>query len=94
MAGAVALVAVVSAACVPPGGASSPYHYVLPIAPGPTVGYGGVGSHHDYPAADIFASPGCGTPLVAPIDSRVLELRTVDLYAPPPTTPPTAAVAT
>ena len=78
--GAVALVAVVATACVPPGGASSPYHYVLPIAPGPTVGYGGVGSHHDYPAADIFASSGCGTPLVAPIDSRVLELRTVDLY--------------
>jgi peptidoglycan LD-endopeptidase LytH len=45
-----------------------------------TIGYGGVGSHHDYPAADIFASTGCGTPLVAPIDGRVLELRTVDLY--------------
>jgi peptidoglycan LD-endopeptidase LytH len=78
--GAVALVGIVATACVPPGGTSSPYHYVLPIAPGPTVGYGGVGSHHDYPAADIFASSGCGTPLVAPIDSRVLELRTVDLY--------------
>ena len=77
---AAALVAVAVAACAPPGGTTSPYHYVLPIAPGPTVGYGGVGSHHDYPAADIFASSGCGTPLVAPIDSRVLELRTVDLY--------------
>jgi peptidoglycan LD-endopeptidase LytH len=77
---AAALVALVVSACVPPGGATSPYHYVLPIAPGPTVGYGGVGSHHDYPAADIFASSGCGTPLVAPIDATVLELRTVDLY--------------
>ena len=53
-----------------------------PSTPGVNVGYGGVGSHHDYPAADIFASPGCGTPLVSPVDGRVLEVRTVDLYDP------------
>ena len=41
-----------------------------------------MGSHHDYPAADIFASPGCGTPLVSPVDGRVLEVRTVNLYDP------------
>src|SRR5262245_34858623 len=73
---------VVAAGCVPPGAGSSRYHYMVPVAPGVTIGYGAVGSHHDYPAADIFASTGCGTPLVAPVDGRVLELRTVDLYDP------------
>jgi murein DD-endopeptidase MepM/ murein hydrolase activator NlpD len=69
-------------ACAPPGSGSSPYRYTVPVAPGATVGYGGVGSHHDYPAADIFASSGCGTPLVSPVDGRVLEVRTVNLYDP------------
>jgi murein DD-endopeptidase MepM/ murein hydrolase activator NlpD len=68
------------AACGPPP--TSSHRYVLPVAPGPSVGYGGIGSHHDYPAADIFASSGCGTPLVSPVDGKVLEVRTVNLYDP------------
>jgi len=81
--GLVAIVITLAAtSCAPPGSGSSPYRYTVPVAPGVNVGYGGVGSHHDYPAADIFASPGCGTPLVSPVDGRVLEVRTVNLYDP------------
>jgi peptidoglycan LD-endopeptidase LytH len=82
-AGAAVIVALLGAlACAPPGSGSSPYRYTVPIEPGTSVGYGGVGSHHDYPAADIFASSGCGTPLVSPVDGEVLEVRTVNLYDP------------
>jgi murein DD-endopeptidase MepM/ murein hydrolase activator NlpD len=72
--------ALLLAACAPPGGWTSPYRYALPVAPGTRVSYGAVGSHHDYPAADIFASTGCGTPLVSPADGTVLQVRTIDLY--------------
>jgi len=65
--------------CAPPG-SSSAYHYVLPVQPGTSVGYGPVGSHHDYPAADVFAGSGCGTTLVSPVDGTVLAYRNVDLY--------------
>jgi murein DD-endopeptidase MepM/ murein hydrolase activator NlpD len=71
-----------SAGCAPPGSGSSAYRYVVPVSAGVTVSYGGVGSHHDYPAADIFASSGCGTPLVSPVDGTVLEVRTVNVYDP------------
>ena len=70
------------AGCAPPGSGSSVYRYVVPVSAGVTVSYGGVGSHHDYPAADIFAATGCGTPLVSPVDGTVLEVRTVNLYDP------------
>lgn len=36
--------------------------------------------HHDYPAADIFSPGGCGSPIVAPVDGVVLELRRTDLW--------------
>ena len=76
------VIVLAASASAPPGGGSSGYRYVVPVSAGVTVGYGGVGSHHDYPAADIFAWTGCGTPLVSPVDGRVLEVRTVDLYDP------------
>jgi murein DD-endopeptidase MepM/ murein hydrolase activator NlpD len=75
---AAAVVAAVPA-CAPPGGWTSPYRYVVPIALGAPIGYGGVGSHHDYPAADVFAG-GCGAAVVSPVDGQVVETRTVDLY--------------
>lgn len=78
----VTVIVLAASACAPPGSGSSPYRYTVPVTPGVSVGYGGVGSHHDYPAADIFASPGCGTPLVSPVDGWVLEVRTVNLYDP------------
>jgi murein DD-endopeptidase MepM/ murein hydrolase activator NlpD len=77
---ALAVVTTLAAGCAPPGGWTSPYRYVLPVAPGVAVSYGATGSHHDYPAADLFAATGCGTPLVSPVDGSVLETRTVDLY--------------
>jgi len=77
---ALAALAATLIGCAPPGGWTSPYHYVVPVEAGVNVSYGGGGSHHDYPAADIFAGTGCGTPLVSPVDGTVLEIRTVDLY--------------
>ena len=74
--------AALNAGCTPPGGGDSPYRYVMPVEASANVAYGSAGSHAGYPAADIFASAGCGTPLVAPVDGRVLEVRTVDLYDP------------
>ena len=74
--------AALNAGCTPPGGGDSPYRYVVPVDASANVAYGSAGSHAGYPAADIFASAGCGTPLVAPVDGRVLEVRTVDLYDP------------
>lgn len=41
--------------------------------------YAGVGSHSDYPAADIIAN--CGLPVVSPVDGVVLEVSRVDLWA-------------
>jgi murein DD-endopeptidase MepM/ murein hydrolase activator NlpD len=32
-------------------------------------------THHDYPASDIFATTGCGTPLVSPVNGRILQVR-------------------
>jgi hypothetical protein len=48
--------------------APSAYRYVVPVSAGGTVSYGGVGSHHDYPAADIFAAnPGaCAAAMADP----------------------------
>ena len=34
--------------------------------------------HHDYPASDIFAD--CGSPVVAPIDGELLDIRTIDQW--------------
>jgi murein DD-endopeptidase MepM/ murein hydrolase activator NlpD len=75
----VAAVITAVTACAPPGGWTSPYRYVVPIAPGAPIGYGGVGSHDDYPAADVFAD-GCGATVVSPVDGQVAETRAVDLY--------------
>jgi hypothetical protein len=72
--------AALNVGCTPPGGGDSPYRYVMPVEASANVAYGSAGSHAGYPAADVFASAGCGTPLVAPVDGRVLEVRTVDLY--------------
>ncbi len=74
------VLAAVVVGCAPPGGWTSPYRYVLPVQAGVAMSYGGVGSHHDYPAADIFAVTGCGTTLVSPVDGTVDAVRTVDLY--------------
>ena len=41
--------------------------------------FGPVGSHSDYPAADIIAN--CGLPVVSPVDGVVLEVSRVDLWA-------------
>ena len=52
--------------------------YVVPVEAGVHIGYARV--HHDYPASDVFASPGCGTPLVSPVNGRVLQVRRVDTW--------------
>jgi murein DD-endopeptidase MepM/ murein hydrolase activator NlpD len=50
--------------------------YVVPVAAGVHISYGR--THHDYPASDIFATTGCGTPLVSPVNGRILEVRRAD----------------
>ena len=54
-----------------------PTEYVFPIA-GCRADYGR--SHHDYPAADIFARVGCR--FVAPTDGRVEAIATTDRWDP------------
>jgi murein DD-endopeptidase MepM/ murein hydrolase activator NlpD len=56
--------------------ASTPY--VVPVEAGVHIGY--ARTHHDYPASDVFASPGCGTAIVSPVNGRVLEVRRVDTW--------------
>jgi murein DD-endopeptidase MepM/ murein hydrolase activator NlpD len=51
--------------------------YVFPIA-GCRADYGR--THHDYPAADIFAKPGCR--FVSPVDGRVDEIARTDRWNP------------
>jgi murein DD-endopeptidase MepM/ murein hydrolase activator NlpD len=50
--------------------------YVLPVPADVKISYAHV--HGGYPATDIFASSGCGTPLLSPVDGRVLQVRRVD----------------
>lgn len=50
--------------------------YVFPVQGGGRSDY--ARSHHDYPAADIFAA--CGTPALSPVDGVVDEVATVDLW--------------
>lgn len=52
--------------------------YVVPVEAGVHISY--ARTHHDYPASDIFASPGCGTPLVSPVNGQVLQVRRVDTW--------------
>jgi murein DD-endopeptidase MepM/ murein hydrolase activator NlpD len=42
-------------------------------------GYGRVGSHSGYPAADIIAD--CGLPVVSPVDGVMLEVNRINLWA-------------
>ncbi len=53
----------------------SPADYVFPV-PGCAASY--ARSHHDYPAADIFAAPGCA--FVSPVSGRVDEVSRVDRW--------------
>ncbi len=50
--------------------------YVVPVEPGVHISY--AHAHHDYPASDIFATTGCGTTLVSPVNGRILEVRRTD----------------
>src|SRR6478609_3123509 len=52
--------------------------HVFPIDPADVARYGR--SHHDYPAADIFAS--CGTTVIAPIAGTISEMSTKDVWDP------------
>lgn len=59
------------ATTVPPAGA----RYAFPVTGKATYGR----SHHDYPAADLFAP--CGTPIVAPTSGTLTELRRTDAWS-------------
>ena len=50
-----------------------PPAYVVPFV-GRHVSYGG--THHDYPASDVF---GCGAIVVAPTDGTVVQTREFDV---------------
>jgi murein DD-endopeptidase MepM/ murein hydrolase activator NlpD len=52
--------------------------HVFPIDPANVAKYGR--SHHDYPAADIFAP--CGTTVVAPVAGTISEMSTKDVWDP------------
>ena len=52
--------------------------HVFPIQPANVASYGR--SHHDYPAADIFAP--CGSTVVAPVSGAISEITTVDTWDP------------
>ena len=52
--------------------------HVFPIDPASVAKYGR--SHHDYPAADIFAP--CGTTVVSPVNGTVSEMSTKDVWDP------------
>jgi peptidoglycan LD-endopeptidase LytH len=52
--------------------------HVFPIQPANVASYGW--SHHDYPAADIFAP--CGSTVVAPVSGAISEITTVDTWDP------------
>ena len=56
------------------GQVTTPYR--APIGDGVHFSYGR--THHDYPAADIFAK--CGAPVVSPVNGSVTEVRTEDLW--------------
>jgi murein DD-endopeptidase MepM/ murein hydrolase activator NlpD len=60
----------------PPSTAPTIPTYAFPIQPAAAADY--PRSHHDYPAADIFAA--CGTAVVAPASGVVQEVTTVDLW--------------
>ena len=57
--------------------ARAPLRYRFPVA-GCRARYGG--SHHDYPAADMFTGRGCA--FVAPVDGRVDEVSRRDVWDP------------
>ena len=59
----------------PETAAPAPSTFVFPVQSDKT-GYDS--SHHDYPAADMFAP--CGTPVVAVTDGTIEEVETVDTY--------------
>lgn len=52
-------------------------NYAFPVVPAARASYGR--SHHDYPAADIFAP--CGTSVVAPTSGTLTEVRRVDAWS-------------
>ena len=62
-----------------PSSSSAPAtaRYAFPVAPAAKASYGR--SHHDYPAADLFAP--CGTSVVAPTSGTLTELRRVDAWS-------------
>ena len=61
----------------PAAEAKTQYTYRFPVVG--HHGYGGVGSHSKYPAADIIAN--CGLPVVSPVDGTVLEADDANLWA-------------
>jgi murein DD-endopeptidase MepM/ murein hydrolase activator NlpD len=69
---------VAPAVAIPSTAVPRPLVLRVPLGDGVNFSYGR--SHHDYPAADIFAD--CGSPIVAPIDGTLLEVRTVDEWDP------------
>lgn len=60
-----------------PEGEPLPASYAFPIRPAEAADY--PSSHHDYPAADIFAA--CGSAVVAPSAGTVQEVTLVDLWS-------------
>ena len=64
---------VVIAGCAP---APAPQSPAFPIVPASSASY--ARTHHDYPAADIFA--GCGTTVVAPVTGTIEDVNTVDRW--------------
>jgi len=61
-----------------PAGAPKAVGYAFPVEPAASATYGR--THHDYPAADLFAP--CGTSVVAPTSGTITELRTTDAWSP------------
>lgn len=59
--------------------APSEVRHAFPVADAGRAGFSD--THHDYPATDIFHPDGCGTPLVAPVDGVVLDLRRDDPWS-------------
>ena len=67
----------VAATAAPPVSEARPASYAFPIRPAEVADY--PSSHHDYPAADIFAA--CGSAVVAPSSGTVQEVTLVDLWS-------------
>ncbi|MFV0307062.1 MAG: M23 family metallopeptidase [Desertimonas sp.] len=56
-----------------------PHPRQAPFAPETNISYAH-DEHHDYPAADIFASPGCGTPVLAATDGVIEGFEAATTY--------------